>query len=100
MKKSKQEAERDILAKNHRRLNKAIDDLLNENKALRKRLDASTKELNEMRVSIQRKFDSDRVALIHTVVHALAPTQMQSERIAERAVFIADEVQKKVNSDA
>jgi predicted nucleic acid-binding Zn-ribbon protein len=97
MKKSKTESERDLLAKNHRRLNKAIDDLLNENKALRKRLEASTVAINEMRERIANKSAEDRVALIHTVVHALSGQKdMSSKQIAERAFNIAGAIMERV----
>lgn len=100
MKKSKQEAEKDLLARNHRRLNKAIDELLNENKSLRKRLDASLIEINNLRDAIRQKNDDNRLGFVHTVVHSLAGSDMTSDRIAERAIYISEQVVRRMMQNA
>ncbi|NDB67814.1 MAG: hypothetical protein EB015_07380 [Methylocystaceae bacterium] len=100
MKKTKTEAERDMLAKNHRRLNKAIEDLLNENKALRKRLEASIVDINNLRERIADKNREDQLAVLHTAVHSLAGrVDLTSEQVAERAVLISKAVIKKLSAN-
>ena len=97
MKKTKQEAERDLLAKNHRRLNKAINELLDENKALRKRMELSLVRIAELQEQIKRKNDETRIAVVHTVVHALAGhPDYPSAKLAERALYIADAIQQRL----
>ena len=100
MKKTKTEAERDMLAKNHRRLNKAISDLLDENKSLRKRMEASIKEINDLRDRIADKNREDQLAVLHTAVHSLAGRlDLTSEQVAERAMFISEAVMKKLSAN-
>jgi flagellar biosynthesis/type III secretory pathway protein FliH len=99
-KKSKSEAERDLLAMNHKRLNKAISDLLAENKALRKRVEASIVEINNLREKIADKTAEDQISLMHTVVHSLSGRlELTSPQVAERAVLISREVIKKMSSN-
>jgi predicted phage tail protein len=100
MKKTKTEAERDMLAKNHRRLNKAISDLLDENKALRKRMEVSIKEINDLRDRIADKNHEDQLAVLHTAVHSLAGrVDLTSEQVAERAVLISHAVIRKLSAN-
>lgn len=90
MKKSKTEAERDILAKNHKRLNKAIDELLNENRDLRKRLATAFAKLDEHQDANAAKQSEQFQRLINTCVLALAKEHhLSSDKIAERAIAIA-----------
>lgn len=94
MKKSKTEAERDLLAKNHRRLNKEITSLLEENGALRKRLAKSQAEIDELLARLQKLKVEEFERIVHTAVHALAgDLRLSSDKVAERAIAVALEVQ-------
>ena len=100
MKKTKQEAERDLLAKNHRRLNKAINELLDENKALRKRIEASLARIAQLQEVITKKNNETRNTVICTVVHSLAGhPDYPSAKLAERALYIADAIQKRMTEE-
>lgn len=100
MKKTKTESERDLLARNHKRLNKAINDLLTENKTLRKRMDASILEINRLREQIAQKEEEHLISLVHTALHAMI-TQMDltSDQVAERAHRAAHALHKKMFSN-
>ena len=100
MKKSKTESERDLLAKNHKRLNKAISDLLTENKALRKRVEASIVEINDLRNLLRLKGHEDWKRLVNSTVHSLAGRlDLTSIQVAERSVTIADEVMRRITAN-
>ena len=93
MKKTKTEAERDILAKNHKRLNKAIEDLLDENEDMRKRLQNAL----ERAVTLQNKLDDrdadDRRHYATTALHSLiqdAESYKTPDQIAGQAWALAD----------
>lgn len=93
MKKSKAEAERDLLAKNHKRLNKAISDLMDENKDLRQRLHTAM----ELPVAMQKRFDDQEAAerrnIAGTAMHGLLGiygTSRTMDQIAEQAWAVAD----------
>jgi predicted phage tail protein len=100
MKKTKTEAERDMLAKNHRRLNKAISDLLDENQALRKRMEVSIREINDLRDRLAERNREDQTATMHMAVHCLAGRMdLTSDQVAERAIAIAEQVQRRMASN-
>lgn len=96
-KKTKNEAERDLLAMNHKRLNKAISDLLAENKSLRKRIEASIREINDLRDKMLDRNREDWEKLVNSSVHSLAGRlDLTSVQVAERSVTIANEVIKRI----
>ena len=94
MKKTKTEAERDLLAKNHRRLNNEITNLLEENAALRKRLAKSQIEIDELLAKMQRMKQEEFTSILHTALHAMAGNfSLSSDKVAERAIALATEIQ-------
>lgn len=96
-KKNHTEAERDLLAKNHKRLNKAINDLLDENQALRKGMEVSIREINNLRDRLAEKNREDQAATMHMAVHCLAGRMdLTSDQVAERAIAIAGQVQRRM----
>lgn len=96
-KKTKSEAERDLLAMNHKRLNKAIEDLLKENRSMRKKIFESERQLNELVAKMQDEREKEQIAVMHTVVHSLSGRlDLTSEQIADRAVLISRQVIKRI----
>ena len=107
MKKSKAEAERDLLAKNHKRLNKAISDLMDENSDLCKRLvwakdreadlhkrlvEAKDREAG-LHTELDNKHADERRNIAGTAMHALLGiygTSRTMDQIAEQAWAVAD----------
>jgi len=100
MKKSKTESERDLLAKNHKRLNKAIDDLLNENREIRKRLVDSERQVLELLDKMDRMKQEEYMELLNTATHSLAgKMDLTSQQVAERAHSVAIQVQLNMPSN-
>jgi hypothetical protein len=93
MKKTKTEAERDLLAKNHKRLNKEIQGLLDENKELRRRLHTALERgINAESELLNRNADDRRhfaTAALHTLM-LNAEAYKAPDQIAEQAWALAD----------
>ena len=93
MKKSKAEAERDLLAKNHKRLNKAISDLMDENSDLCKRLVEAKDREAGLHIELDNKHADERRNIAGTAMHALLGiygTSRTMDQIAEQAWAVAD----------
>ena len=93
MKKTKTEAERDMLAKNHKRLNKAISDLLDENNDLRKRLVDAKERAAGLHIELDNKHADDRRHFATTALHSLiqdAESYKTPDQIAEQAWALGD----------
>lgn len=94
-KKDKTEAERNLLAMNHKRLNKAIDDLLKENRGMRKKVNESDRQINELLARLQDERAKEQIAVMHTVVHSLSGRlDLTSEQVADRAMLISRQIVK------
>jgi len=93
MKKTEIEAERDLLAKNHKRLNKEIQGLLNENKDLRKRLVEAKDRAADLHIELDNKHADDRRHFATTALHSLiqdAESYKTPDQIAEQAWALGD----------
>ena len=93
MKKTKTEAERDLLAKNHKRLNKEIQGLLDENKDLRKRLVEAKERAAGLHIELDNKHAAERRNIAGTAMHGLLGiygTSRTMDQIAEQAWAVAD----------
>jgi len=93
MKKSKAEAERDLLAKNHKRLNKEISILLDENKDLRNRLHTSMERASVLQDRLDDRESEDRRYFATAALHTLmlnAEAYKAPNQIAGQAWSLAD----------
>jgi len=93
MKKSKTEAERDLLAKNHKRMNKEIQGLLDENKELRKRLHSALERAVDMQNRLDDRNADDRRHYATTALHSLiqdAESYKTPDQIAGQAWALGD----------
>ena len=93
MKKTKTEAERDLLAKNHKRMNKEIQGLLDENKELRKRLHSALERAVDMQNRLDDRNADDRRHFATTALHSLiqdAESYKTPDQIAGQAWSLAD----------
>lgn len=93
MKKTKTEAERDLLAKNHKRLNREIGKLLDENKDLRKRLTAALERAIDAQNQLDEQGAADRRHFATTALHSLIATAdayKTPDQIAGQAWALAD----------
>ncbi len=93
MKKTKTEAERNLLAKNHKRLNKEIQGLLDENKDLCKRLVEAKERAADLHIELDKKHDDDRRHFATTALHSLiqdAESYKTSDQIAAQAWALGD----------
>jgi erythromycin esterase-like protein len=93
MKKTKTEAERDLLAKNHKRMNKEISILLDENKDLRERLGEAKDRAADLHIELDNKHADDRRYFATAALHTLmlnAEAYKAPDQIAEQAWSLAD----------
>jgi len=93
MKKSKTEAERDLLAKNHKRLNKEISILLDENKDLRNRLHTSMERASVLQDRLDDRESEDRRYFATAALHSLiqdAESYKTPDQIAGQSWALGD----------